>query len=443
MSRLRLALTVGLAVVAALAFAAPAGARKAPCIGGVKGSKCLVWNARVAAVDDGDTLTVRVAGQGLQKIRLNGIQTAELWNYRPNHRRGYCHAVAARSRLERLVRGSGRRVRLYAQRKNSRSVGEGRSRFRRTVAVRSGGGWVDAGSVLVREGHGLWLPNGDEWAWNGTYSKLAQQAQRSGKRIWDDRACGVGPVQASPLRMKVKWDAADNDAQNINGEWVRITNLGKRRVSLRGWWLRDSYLRGTLHGPKKGRGFSFPKSAAIKPGRSLTVFAGKGRSRGSRLHWGLGDSPFENATNDRKKVGDGAYLYDPDGDIRAFVQYPCRAGACRDPLAGRVDVRATFRGTEFVTITNRTNQALDLTEYEVESVPWFYEFSRGTTLEPHRSLVLNIGRGGRRGGKNTLVENWGFSIGLLADRKDAVTLRNPRGAPVACHSWGGVSCPNV
>src|SRR5687768_11954872 len=128
--RLRLALVLAVAVVATLALAPASHARKAQCIGGAKGSKCLVWNAKVTNVDDGDTLTVRVAGQGVQRIRLNGIQTAELWSYRPNHRRGYCHAVPARNRLASLIKGSRGRVRLYAQRKNSRSVGEGRSRFR-------------------------------------------------------------------------------------------------------------------------------------------------------------------------------------------------------------------------------------------------------------------------------------------------------------------------
>jgi endonuclease YncB( thermonuclease family) len=438
----KLALPTALAGVAMLLPAAPASARKAQCIGGFKGSKCLVWNGRVKAVDDGDTLTVRVAGQGVQKVRLNGINAMELWNYKPNHRRGYCHALEARSRLDRLVKGSHRRVRLYAQHKNSRSIGEGRSRFRRTIAVKSGGRWIDAGSVLIREGHGLFLPNGDEWAWNGPYTKAVQLAQRRGKNLWNDRACGVGPFQSSRIHMKVKWDAQNNDAKNINGEWVRLTNLGDKRISLRGWWMRDSYLRGKLHGAKKGRGFTFPGSAAIAPNGTLTIYAGKGKNSATKLHWGLGDAPFENATNDKKRVGDGAYLFDPQGDIRAFMQYPCRIGNCRDTLTDKVDVRATFRGTEYVTVKNKTDEVLDLTEYEIESVPWFFEFARGTQLQPHQSIILYIGRGSKRG-KNTITKNWGFNVGLLGDRKDAVTLRNPFGAPVVCDSWGGVKCPSV
>src|SRR6185436_14246058 len=103
-----------------LAFAADASARTAPCIGGFAGSKCLVWSAKVTAVDDGDTITARVAGQGVQKLRLNGVQAMELFNYKPNHRKGYCHALEARNLLNRLIARSHRRVRLYAQHKNSR-----------------------------------------------------------------------------------------------------------------------------------------------------------------------------------------------------------------------------------------------------------------------------------------------------------------------------------
>jgi endonuclease YncB( thermonuclease family) len=438
----RLALPLGVAVTATLAFAASAAARSAPCLGGSADSMCHVWSAKVVAVDDGDTLTVRVAGQGVQKIRLNGIQTMELWNYKPNHRAGYCHALTARNRLDRLVRGSGRRVRLYAQHRNSRSVGEGRARFRRTVGVRSGGRWVDAAAVLIREGYGLWLPNGDEWAWNGPYSKLAQQAQRRGRNLWNPTACGAGPSQSSRLEMKVKWDAAKVDGRNVNGEWVRITNASDRRISLRGWWLRDSYLRGKRHGRKQGRGFQFPKNAAIAPNRSIIVHAGKGRSSRTKFHWGLSDPPFENATQDRVRAGDGAYLFDPDGDIRAFVQWPCRAGRCRDPLAGKVDLRATFRGTELVTIRNTTNGILDLSEYEIETSPHFYEFARGTRIQPGGALVLYIRRGS--GGRaNTIVRSWGFPTGLLGDGNDAVVLRNPLGAPVACHAWGRVRCPKA
>jgi hypothetical protein len=45
-------------------------------------------------------------------------------------------------------------------------------------------------------------------------------------------------------------------------------------------------------------------------------------------------SPFENATDDGRSLGDGAYLFDPQGDIRAWMTYPC-VGTCPQPLSDR------------------------------------------------------------------------------------------------------------
>jgi len=45
------------------------------------------------------------------------------------------------------------------------------------------------------------------------------------------------------------------------------------------------------------------------------------------LHWGLDIPIFANVTEGKTFMGDGAWLYDPNGDLRAWYMYPCRA-AC-------------------------------------------------------------------------------------------------------------------
>ena len=45
----------------------------------------------------------------------------------------------------------------------------------------------------MREGQGLWDPNGQEWAWNNRLSKIAAKAAAKGVGIWDPESCGVGP----------------------------------------------------------------------------------------------------------------------------------------------------------------------------------------------------------------------------------------------------------
>lgn len=463
------------AVCTALLVAPAADAKMAKCIGGV--GKCHVWNAKVGPVDDGDTVNVKVVGtKKWQKVRLNGVQAMELHVYKHNHRAGECDSVPATLRLAALLKAAKKNVRLYAMHKNSKAVGD-RVRFRRTIAAKIGGRWTDVGAQLIKEGHALWIPSSEEWAWNGEYSKLAQQAAASHKNLWNPTHCGTGPSPTSAIAMKLKWDAEDNDAQNVNGEWVRLTNLDPvNTISLKGWWLRDSYLRTDLHGPNKGRGFLFPSNAVIPPGGSIRIHAGHGSNTATDLYWGLNEAPFENATNDKKQVGDGSYLFDPKGNIRASVQYPCRFGNCTDPLAGKLKVSARYKGgvhpathqiNEWVYIKNVSAAPVSLWQYDLESVPWFYEFGPADVIQPGKSIVVFVSSRPNRvpPADGTPAPLWvpvvaglvpfqdtqpnGFRAWnnshapLLADNKDVVTVRNPAGAPVACASWGGLGCPKI
>ena len=229
---MRISLVGLIAAFTLAAVAVPAAsAEKGQCLGGVPGAKCTIWDAKVGPVDDGDTINVRVEGKGkMEKLRLNGVQAPELHVYKKNHLDGDCGAVKATQRLQQLIKGSNRTVKLYAMHANSKTDGN-RLRYRRTVGVKMGGKWTDVGSMLMSEGHALWIPNGDEWAWNGPYSRPAQEAQPPEGHL-EPEVLRRRPVGRSPLSLKVKWDAEDNDAKNINGEWVRITNLDPTNAGL-------------------------------------------------------------------------------------------------------------------------------------------------------------------------------------------------------------------
>lgn len=475
---------VGLAValLAILIVAPAASAKFGPCLPGVPGTpKCTVWEAKIAVVDDGDTVQARVKkGSKLlarQSVRINGLQAPELKSYsRKKGRKGFPFAVAATERLESLI--NKRWVRLSAQKASSTTRGEGgRVRARRSISVKRGGKWVDVGSIMIAEGWALPFPNGNEWASNGHYLGLAQQAADACRKIWSG-SCGAGASQSggNPLAMKLKWDAEDDDSRNINGEWVRLTNPTAAPVSLRGWSLRDSHFRGPQHGANKGKGYMFPSSAVVPALGSIRVHVGRGSNSATDLYWGLGESIFENATNDKKKVGDGAYLFDAQDRLRSYSMYPCRSGSCAEPLAGKVQMSARYMGgahpvtgqiNEWVVIKNTSAAPISLAQYDLESVPWFYEFDARDVIQPGRSIVVFMKEMPRRipPGDNVPVVGWlpliagaspfrdtqanGFRAWnnshapLLSDNKDVVTLRNPAGAPVACVSWGGERCPSI
>jgi hypothetical protein len=173
------------------------------------------------------------------------------------------------------------------------------------VSVRIHGRWVDVNRALVAEGLALWLPNNVENSWSPTYRRLSEQARAAGKQLWNPAGCGTGPSPGAGLTMELNWDADGNDGANVNGEWARIHNPSPAPVSLHRWRFRDSALR---H-------YTFPASAVIPSGGSILLRMGKGADGGGEFHWGLSTPPFENN-------GDGAYLFDPRGNVRASVIYP-------------------------------------------------------------------------------------------------------------------------
>lgn len=279
---------------------------------------------KVAFVADGDTIDVDIAGDGTSRparVRYIGIQTMELSTYSHtlSKLRGDCWGVAAARNLHSLI--NGKKVQLSSRRASSASGTNVRPR--RHVAVMSGGQWVDTGALQISAG--LALPDllPDEYTHNLDYMRRAQEAAAAGVGMWGNSTlCGEGPNQTEPLKVTVNWDAEGNDAANVNGEWIDIENLGTVPVPLGGWWVRDAAYRGY-----KAHGYTIPDGAVVEPGSSIRIHVGRGDNTANRLFWGLGENIFANVTGGAQSMGDGAWLFDPQGDMRAWDMYPCRA-AC-------------------------------------------------------------------------------------------------------------------
>jgi micrococcal nuclease len=315
----KLGLLLAALVAAALVVAGPAGAEtvsQAPCVEGTSEPLCSVQTGTVTAVDDGDTLDVHVRGAGPERIRIIGINAMEqsVYNSNPGKELGDCHAVEATTLLTSLVNRSHGEVRVLSMNRLARS----RRRPVRAIQVFLRGAWHDVGNLMLSRGLALWLDNPAQWAWNGQYSFLSQEAASRRLGLFDPSFCAFGPDEDIPIRVDVHPDAKGNDTIDVNGEWVRITNLGQRDLPLASWWVRDSGLRR----------YTFPAGVTIPPGGAVTLHVGRGTDTDTTLYWGLGAPIFENPTGPPKAIGDGAYLFDPDGDIRAWDIYPCRVAPC-------------------------------------------------------------------------------------------------------------------
>jgi endonuclease YncB( thermonuclease family) len=427
------------ALLAVTLAADTAAARRAPCAEGAKRPLCTFTDARAVFIADGDTIRVRLAGR-IKTIRFTGLNAMELTRYSkyPARRRGACHGLAATALVERAIKRSGWRVRLAAQKATSHS----NKRLRRSVWVRQGDRWRDLAKLELQAGLALWLPNHIENAHNREYAVLAQRAAGARKGLYDPGACGAGPDQELPISVLVNWDADGSDARALDGEWIDIHNGGGRALRLGGWWVRDSWLRyGAGHVP----GYRFPDATVVPAGETLRLRVGCGPSGALAQHWCLKESAFENVTEGFGTMGDGAYLFDPHGDLRASQIYPCLV-ACSDPLAGKVRLEVQPRRDESISVANTSGGPVDLGGHLVklhnagkpDQFVFGYPFRPGTVLEPGETLRLDPG--GSPDDDTRLVRHVGRGPFVLADGKGVVSLRTTDDLVTSCTSWGTASC---
>jgi hypothetical protein len=107
-------------------------------------------------------------------------------------------------------------------------------------------------------------------------------------------AVAMGSVYISAINF----DAPGNDHQNLNGEWVKITNSGPDSVTMTGWRLSDE---GNKHV------YRFP-TFALSSGSGVTVYTGSGMNTATALYMGFKQAVWNND-------GDTATLRDSAGNI--------------------------------------------------------------------------------------------------------------------------------
>lgn len=374
-----------------------------------------------AGVTDGDTIFAKVFqdhGEGVQGqtkvVRFIGINAMEILVHKkdPNQAVGTCHAKAALMMLYNAVQASddgtnNHVVRLGSVTNNPTVSGNGTVRLRRNVNVWANGGWHDIEQDELNAGLALPDTLDDDFAWNKLYMTEGQTAARSGLGLFNTSSCKPGPNQNDPIRIWLKWDADGNDTQNINDEWARIRNNGPDDIDMSGWHLRDSFNRG-VH----SQGYEFPNGTTLRAHHEITLHAGRGTNTATRFYWGLTKPPWENTVPGKIHRGDGAYLYDKpgsnftDGDMRAWMMYPCFV-ACKTPLDGKIKiVKVKSDGLpEYVQIKNVSGKTVRLEGYMIWQNPNSYTFKRKDKLGPGQTLRLFMQHGSE--GAN-VVRSWGL-----------------------------------
>lgn len=435
--RARLVWTLALVTVAVMGLPSTTQASTG---GYVAASYGKTATARVTRVADGDSFWARgdFNRDGTPEdrlIRLVGADTPE---------RGYCMYSEATQFSTNLLTYAGGRGRIVTLSTDVPGATGQKDRLLYRVSVERNGTRYDLTEELLKRGLALWMPYMDQPTKFQRYHRIAEAAARSGVRLFAGDRCSAGPSPDANLKIDVQWESDPN-----MGEHSRIYNNGPGSLDVDNWIIRGGRVRR----------MRIPSGGPIAPGEMLTVHHASGTN--TRLHRYLGSrqlwpdidvfNPFPNG----RGGGEGGYLLDPGGDVRAWQMYAC-IRSCAHPADGKFAVTDSMINPtcndgqrscwqqEFVELTNTSTVAVNVGRLVIDIAPWTVELPPTLTLQPDDRIVVWSGDGTYN--KQTgAVTTHNFYLKAtdyppLTNPGDRVVMRTYHGHIAYCYSWGNVSC---
>jgi len=126
-------------------------------------------------------------------------------------------------------------------------------------------------------------------------------ATDGGPTTGEDTTASGGSLAVADINA----DAAGDDRENLNDEYVVFENTGSETLDLSGWQVREG----------AGRTYTIPEGVTLGPGETVTLHTGSGSDSATDLYWGQ-DGPVWN------NGGDTVTVTDSDGDTVLEVSYP-------------------------------------------------------------------------------------------------------------------------
>ena len=279
--------------------------------------------ATVVEVTDGDTLDVRYPNGSTDTVRLLGVDTPEVgvdndpteFEGVPDDETGAACLESAGEDASAFAREHllGERVTLVTD-----PAADRRDRYGRLLAyvhvdegesagtATAGSGptandttenRTDFNSRLLATGHARVYDS--TFARSDRYYAAESAAQDAGRALWGCRSPDAsdtgssefvdtdGPVATSASGLaveRVHADAAGNDHENLNDEYVVFGNDADVTLPLGGWVVRDD----------GGHSYVFPAEFALGPGETVTLRTGAGEDTADTLYWGSDSAVWNN-----------------------------------------------------------------------------------------------------------------------------------------------------
>ncbi|WP_436929031.1 lamin tail domain-containing protein [Halosimplex halobium] len=284
--------------------------------------------ATVVGVVDGDTIDVRYANGSTDTVRLLGVDTPEVYADNdpaefegvPNNETGRAclesageDATAFAERWlagERVTlvtdpaadrRGSYGRLLAYVHVNasgrdtggmNGSLAGTTTTNATATTSTTTTVNSTDFNYRLVATGHARVYDS--TFQRSDRYYTAEDDAQAERRGLWRCRdpdanvtADTGGPVATSSAGLaveRVHADAAGNDHENLNDEFVVFGNDGEAALDLGGWTVSD----------EADHTYTFPDGFSLAPGETVTLRTGSGSDTADTLYWGSDSAVWNN-----------------------------------------------------------------------------------------------------------------------------------------------------
>jgi competence protein ComEC len=153
----------------------------------------------------------------------------------------------------------------------------------------------------------LALRNGDPIA-PGTPDPVEPRATIDGDRVATvapDGGTTTTSESGGQLAIEtIHADAAGDDRDNLNDEYVVFTNTGDEPLDLSGWTVADEV----------GKTYTFPDGFTLDPGEEVTLHTGSGTDTATDLYWGASSPVWNNG-------GDTVIVTNADGERVLIEEY--------------------------------------------------------------------------------------------------------------------------
>lgn len=303
-SNIRISATLVFFLAALLVFAGCSDTGLAPDSSGFEPGGS--YDARVIRVADGDTIAVKFLGGNEERVRVLGVDCPEtdLSANVPGEYPGIddpSHLALWGERARQYTSDTLDGASITLQFDRQAGIRDRYDRLLAYVILQDG---RDLGSLLIENGMAR-VYTAEDFARKADYTAMEKAAKTGGAGLWDydgDLLVSVTPVPidtptSGVFIASVHYNAAGDDRENVNDEYLVIANAGPGERELSGWTLSGPTQIPFVFGP-------FP----LAQGGEVVIHTGSGTDSGTDLFRDLPSPALGNQ-------GGRLDLSDSEGDV--------------------------------------------------------------------------------------------------------------------------------